>query len=477
MEGATDKDLEDWSWRRGLLDWKLWPQQRQIYATIKGLSNYAGTIVVLCSRQFGKSYMGTLMAVEDCLRFPGYTVPIVGPTIKQTVDIVHQAMRIIGQDAPPGLIRRSKSETRWYVGESELVVGGFDTQTATKQRGKRALKIYVEEVVDSNPDQYREAIRSDLGPMLTHSPMPQMIFLTTPPRIPDHPFITETIPEAKLNGAYFCYSIDANKKLSSDQYEACVRRSGGRNTIEFRREYLCEIVRDSSVVIIPDFEKRRHVGRRELPSGHRYRVAIDWGGVRDLTVGLLHAYDYLSDTDIILREMVFPANTESDKIVAALREWEKEFDVEEKIADAPGQLIVDLSAKGYHVSTPVKQDWQAGINFMNVRFSTDKVLVSPDCPFLIQSIESGTFNKNKTDFERTFALGHCDAIAALMYGLRSSPRANPYATGRRSIIDQLNVMARVESDTVSVEDAFAPANRAVTFGPGSYRPKRFGSFR
>lgn len=476
MDGPTEDDLCAWSWRRGLLEWKLWDQQRQIYDVVRTI-NIAGVIVILCARQFGKSFLGTLMAVEDCLRYPGYTIPVVGPTIKQTVDIVHQAMRLIMRDAPPGLIKRSKSETRWYIGDSELVVGGFDTQTATRQRGKRALKIYVEEVVDSNPDQYRESIRSDLGPMLTHSPMPQMIFLTTPPRTPDHPFIVETMPEAKLNGSFFCYTIDDNKKLTPDQYEACVRRSGGRNSIEFRREYLCEIVRDTTIVVITDFDQRRHVGRRQFESEQRYRVAIDWGGVRDLTVALLHTYDYTSDTDVILHEMVFPANTDTEKIVNALRKWEEHFNIEAKIADVPGQLHVDLTAKGYSVQAPMKQDWQAGINYMNTRFSLDKIVISPDCPFLLQSVESGTFNKSKTDFERTLALGHCDGLAALMYGLRSTPRDNPFAAHRPSFIDKLNPYSRTITPDGGLAAAFSPAHGASMFGPGAYRPKRFGSFK
>lgn len=156
-------------WQLGMLKWKLWNQQRPIYETVRGLPDNTGTAVVLCARQFGKSYLGALLAVEDCIRYPGCSVLIVGPTIKQTVDIVHQSLKKIAEDAPPGLINRSKSETRWYIGDSELIVGGFDVSNATRQRGKTIQSIYLEELVDSNPDQYNETIRSDLGPALTHS--------------------------------------------------------------------------------------------------------------------------------------------------------------------------------------------------------------------------------------------------------------------------------------------------------------------
>lgn len=475
QDGPTKADLASWMWAKGDLEWKLWPQQITIYNAIKKLPFSVQTVVALCSRQFGKSFLGTLMATEDCIQHPGFTVAVVGPTIRQTVDIVHQAMRIIMQGAPSGLIQRSKSETRWYIGDSELVVGGFDTTTATRQRGKRALKIYVEEVVDSNPDQYREALRSDLGPMLTHSPEPRIIFLTTPPRIPDHPFITETIPEAKLYGAFFKFTIDDNKQLTSDQYEACVRRSGGRDSIEFRREYMCEIVRDTNLVVVPAFDRMLHVKQFEIPEHCFPSVTIDWGGVRDLTVGLLHTYDYMNDMDLIWAEKVFPANTATDIAVTSLRQFEGKYKVT-RYADVPGQLQVDLNAMGYEILAPVKQDWQAGINFMNGRFAQNKVAIHPSCKFLIESLQSGIFNKQKTDFERTVALGHCDALAALMYALRSQDRAAPWRKDRLSLSESLVPGYERPSVEARVAQAMNPAFDAVTFGASIHKPKKFGSF-
>jgi Terminase large subunit, T4likevirus-type, N-terminal len=476
-EAPTRDDLKAWMWNRGDLEWKLWPQQAGIYQTIKSLPPAIQTVVVLAARQFGKSYLATLMAVEDCLRHPGYTIVIVGPTIKQTVDIVHQAMRQISLDAPPNLISRSKSETRWYIGESELVVGGFDTNTATRQRGKRALKVYVEEVVDSNPDQYIEALRSDLGPMLTHSPEPRMVYVTTPPRIPDHPFLTQTVPEAQLYGAFFKFTIKDNHQLTPAQYDACVRRSGGESTIEFRREYMCEIVRDTSLVVVPEFDISKHVTKLDWPIDCKPQVTIDWGGVRDMTVALLHTYDYLQDCDLVLGERVFPPNTQTEHIIAELRNFEGRLQIEGRYADVPGQLQVDLNGKGYEIRLPVKQDWQAGINYMNARFAMGKVRIDEKCRMLIQTCQSGVFNRTKTDFDRTLALGHCDALAALMYALRSQDRQAPWARGRGDIYDAIIPNRQRQTDEAKVAQAINPAFDAATFGVGIYKPKKFGAFR
>lgn len=426
-ETITRSDLVHHMWMKGNLSWKLWAQQIPIYQTIRGLPDSVTTVVVLCARQFGKSYLGTLCAVEDCLQNPDTSVLIIGPTIKQTIDIVHQSIRKIAQDAPTGLIQRSKSESRWFIGSSELLIGGFDISNATRQRGKTLLKIYLEELVDSNPDQYAETIRSDLAPALTHSKNGKLVYLTTPPKLPDHPFITDTIPEAKLYGAFFSFTIDDNKQLSPDQYEACVRRCGGKDTIEFRREYLCEIVRDPSITVVPDFRADKHVGDFALPTHCFYQTAVDFGGVRDFTVALLHTYDFLSDTDLVLDERVFGPNTPTNKIIEGIREMEGKLPIRLRWIDAPPQMVdIDMNSQGFDARVPLKTDWLSAVNNMAVRFTQSKCLIAPKCKFLIQSLQSGTFNKSRNDFERTSSLGHCDGLAALMYGIRHMDRTNPY---------------------------------------------------
>lgn len=454
-------------WARGDLRYKLWEQQVPIYQGIRNLEKKVETVVILCARQFGKSHLGVLLAIEDCLRHPNKCILIMGPTLKQAREIVTPRMRDIARDAPAGLIKPSKSEGKWYIGDSELVIGGFDLNS-TSQRGKTVQNIYIEEIVDSNPDDYTESMRSDLGPALTHSDGGKMIFLTTPPKIPDHPFITDTMANAELNDALYIFTIHDNHKLSADQFAACVKRCGGENTVDFRREYLCEIVRDASVVVVPDYDDVRHVRIFEQPLHFQPQVTIDFGGVRDKTVALLHWYNYLENRTEVWDERVWGANTATSKIVQDLRQLEVGFKDVRRFADCPGQVQVDLVSHGYEVATPPKTDWQAGVNGMAVAFSLDQAVVHPRCKFLRQSLKSGTFNKQRTDFERTEALGHCDALAALMYGLRSQSKQNPYPrlTPNR---DQFHFVPR-KPEEVEIAEAMAPSY-------ARFQPKRFGTFK
>lgn len=421
----------------GDLSWLLWPQQIPIYQAVRSIPATIDEYVVLCARQFGKSHLGVLLAIEDAIRNRDRCILIIGPDTKQTKDIVNPRMRRIARHLPDGLLVQSKSENRWIVYHdrdrrqqdfSEIVIGGMN-ENSSSQRGKTVQTIFVEEIVEVKPDDYLESLRSDLGPAMTHSDQGKIVFLTTLPKIPDHPFITETLTQAKLRGAFAQFTIDDNKELSPEQYDACVRRCGGKDTDDFKREYLCQIVRDSSVVVAPDFNESRHVVGINVPAFTHWNVMVDWGGVRDYTVGLLYTYDYYRNKLLFYREFLHYENTPTTKIWPGVETWMTDFAIPQARvwADAPGQTLVDLAAiTKTPVSLPTKDDWEAMINALNVRLRMGFIEIDPACKFLIESLRSGTFNKNRTDFERTKALGHCDAIAAIMYAIRHFEDENPY---------------------------------------------------
>ena len=432
MDNLRYSDIKKYFWEKGDLEYKLWDQQKPIHETIKKLPKTATTIVLLCARQFGKSTTGCILALEDCLQHPNISVMIVAPEIKHARAIVNPRLRMLTADAPESMVSFIKSEDRWIIGRSEIIIGGFDVKNAGRVRGRTLHKIYIEELVDSDSDSFIESLRSDLSPALTHSKTPQIIYMTTLPKLPDHKFITHIIPEAEAHGSFFKYTINDNTKLSQEQYDSCVRLSGGVDSVEFRREYLCEMVRDQAITVIPHFDKK-HVGVFDIPVSTKMFVSIDFGGVRDKTVALLHTYDFYNAKHLIIDERVFEPNTSTDDIVGELWKLEAGYSIDQRISDCPGQLLIDLNeTHAYQVIMPNKTDWQAGVNQMAVLFSLDQILIHPRCKFLIQSCRSGTFNKNKTDFDRTSTLGHCDALAALMYAVRSQDKSNPYQFTNRT---------------------------------------------
>lgn len=413
-------------WERGILTWKLWPQQKPIYDTVRQLPRNVQTVVFLCARQFGKSVLVSILAIEDCLQNPDIIVLIIGPSIKQTRAIVRPRMKLITKDAPSGLIRHVKSEDTWYFSNgSELKLGGFETNSAA-QRGKTIYKIYIEETGDSDGDDYIDFMRSDLAPALTHSAHAQIIHATTLPKIPDHPFVLETIPEAEMSGALFKFTIKDNKKLSQDKYDQCVKICGGENTTAFRREYLCEQVRDESMILAPEFEEGLHVKECIKPDYAFYWLSGDTGIIRDLNVFHLWCYDFKRAKKLVLDERWFKPDIGTGEMVARLLEMEGVHKPSRHI-DTDARLRLDLAGQhNYPSNLPRKDELEATVNQVRVELKTLSVEINPKCKLLITTLRSGTFNNTRTDLARTTTLGHMDAFMSFAYGLRHVNNANPY---------------------------------------------------
>jgi len=282
-----------------------------------------------------------------------------------------------------------------------------------------------------------------------------------------------------MNNAVFSYTVYDNPQITEEQIEKAAMLCGGKDTVAWKREYLAQIVRDPSAMIVPNFNRDVHVCRVELPNYARWIVSIDWGGVRDKTVALLMGYDFLNNKILVIDERVFPKNTPTEEIVKGVRAMERRIDelygheIVGRWADAPGQLQIDLDKHHkYAIRVPKKDDWKAAINNMQVEFATDKVRIDEGCSFLTHSLESGRYNDNRTDFDRNETLGHCDALAALMYGCRMLDRAQPF----QDIVppqDQVFVRPRNEPDHPMAETL-----RPKVFHRqrGEKGVKRFGTF-
>jgi hypothetical protein len=98
------------------------------------------------------------------------------------------------------------------------------------------------------------------------------------------------------------------------------------------------------------------------------------------------------------------------------------------VADTPGQVRIDLAKLGLYAFSPKKKQgsFEAGVNFTRTIFKRDQIEIHARCVNLIAALNYGQFNKTRTDFARTEALGHCDMIAALVYFLRHQRTDNPY---------------------------------------------------
>jgi hypothetical protein len=292
-----------------------------------------------------------------------------------------------------------------------------------------------------------------MGPQLLRSKGVE-IFVSSPSEEPDHPLHTKVLPEADMMGTLFQYTVYDSPSITQSQINEAIRRCGGEHTDAWKREYLAQIIRVRSKVVIPGFDYAKHVRQFNMPKPAYHHLTADWGGVRDLTVALWHTYDYSNNRLLIWDEAVFPRNTGTKKIMAKLSEWNALWHI--KCADVPGQTLVDLyELENMSVKdrdswiTPPKHDWLAGVQSMANLFDMDQIWIHPRCKFLIRSARSGVFNKNRTDFERfeeEDGIGHCDALAALAYANRIQERSNPAREMGLTNTDNIFTMNTTESN-------------------------------
>lgn len=473
----SERHLMEVLWRRGDLRFLLWAQQIPIYEMLQALPKGVREFVILCARQFGKSVFGVLMALSAAIKHRDSCILIMGPSTQQIKDIVRPKMRLLTRTAPEGLIVPMKAENRFHVYHdldrsasdyTEIILGGMN-ENSTSQRGKTVKRIFIEEIVDVPEDNFLESIRSDIGPAMLHSKDGIIFYLTSLPKTPDHPFIKETIPRAKINQAFASFTLDDNIALSPEQKAMAIELAGGINSVECQREYYNVMKRDTSTVVLPDWDEAVNVEERSLPGCLNMHITIDWGGVRDKTSVGFHFYDYLDAIDVFWDELTFEPNTPTSTIIAAVRERQAEWNAikdgitwHSNFIDAPAQLVyIDLiNLYNFTASIPKKPEFRAGCNILNNRFKTRGAVIHPRCTFLIESARSGSFNKTKTDFLRTAALGHADGIAMMIYAAINRTDQDPYPVQNPTVVDRQNM---------SME-------RAMTV-TSMRQPKRFGRYK
>lgn len=412
------------------MSWKLHASQLVIDNGIESLPSSVKEAVLLCCRRFGKSYYGCYRGTSKGIQSPRPRLTrIIGPTIKQTEMIVEYNMAKLTAGLEDlglrGLVEHVKSDKMYRVGKSAIFLGGFDSQKDSL-RGGEADEILLEESGSGDPDLYDYHIKSVLKPQLLKT-RGRMIHLTTLPPLPDHPFITGTMEQAILDNAFYSYTIYEDPLATKEIIADAIKDSGGEHSDTFKREYLNIVIRDKSIVIIPDFDAALDVEEFDTPDPIKLEVYTDWGGVRDLTVSLLMGYDFIGGRDLVIDELSHPANTPTTEVVKAFKEKWGHLNLTRHVIDAPGQLYVDLQSQHKLTFTkPAKDDWETAINNVANRFTHRKVKVHPRCKLAIRTCQSGVFNKHRTDFDRSIALGHMDAMAALMYGIRSLDRSSPF---------------------------------------------------
>lgn len=437
-------------WNLGILEWKFDITQKSIYDFFN-LSTEK-TIVINCSRRLGKTYLLTLMAIEQCLKTPKSIVKFLQPEVKMIRTNLRPIMDEIFDDCPIELRPQFKTQDNIYFfsNGSEIHLAGTDNGNYEKLRGSNCHLALIDEAGFCSD--LKHIIKSILIPTTTLTKGRIILSSTTPPD-PNHEFIQymqyaeiknslirKTIWDAELDHRH-----ELNPRITMGMIEDIIKSMPeGREDQAFQTEYECKVIFNSIDSVIPEFNElvqKETITRWQRPVFSDKYVAMDIG-FEDLTVVLFGYWDFDNAVLVIEAEYVINGPKMTSRILAENIQkiedklWTNsltgEFEGPRlRISDNNLLLINDLQREHNLTFLPTdKHNKDASINQLRNMVQNYQIIIHPDCKTLIAHLKLATWDKTRKDFKRSADNGHYDAVMALVYMVRNIDQShNPYPKG------------------------------------------------
>lgn len=438
MHGYTREEAIAELWRRGSLRFKLYADQREVYDFVRAFLDSPATqyeqFWLDISRQWGKTFLGVLVADECARRNPGWAIRYVSYSRRGLQDFVLPNFATLLADCP----RELKPEFKYvesafiYPNGSRIGLYGANNGHEDDARGPKANLIINEEC--GFLDRMAYLVRSVELPQLTTTGG-RILNITTPAETPAHES-TAFKYACKARGNYVQRTIDDNRHITAKAREKIIEEMGGRESTKARRELFCEDVTDESRAIIPEYTVQvdTALAKPVASIGWNYPLMAMDVGFEDLHFILAGYWDWKRATLCVQGEAALQ-RARTDKIAEAMaaleaRLWTnaKRKDATVRWTDVDPRLVADLKElHGLEVIATAKDDLEAQVNAVRMLVKAGKVEIDPSCELLRRSLLQGVWNKQRTQFERLPGIGHSDAVAALIYMVRNANRwDNPY---------------------------------------------------
>lgn len=432
-------------WRRGILTHKMHNVQKEMF-NIYINAQPQSTLVWLLARQSGKSYLLAIIALMHAIQNPNSIVKLLTDTKLHVQVIFEPLFREILEDCPED-VRPEYIPSKFiyqFPNGSQIQMAGTDANNAERLRGQKSSLVLVDEAAFCNNLKYN--VSSILFPTTTHTGG-KIILASTPPEQADHEFI-EFIEVAEAENLLTKKTLFDNPLLTDEKKNHIISRYvGGVNNINFRREYLCELIRDEAKTVIPEFDdelESKIVVEYNKPPHYTPYVSMDIG-FKDLTVVLFGYYDFKADKLIIEDEIVKEGkDLKLDKLSEEILQKEdqlwlniytnEQIKPDLRVSDIDYIVISEINRHSYNrlnfqaISKP--QGFKGPlINQTRIMLQNEKIIINPRCVTLRQHLKNARWKDSSTkdEFARSPGLGHYDAVDALLYMVKSvNFNKNPY---------------------------------------------------
>jgi PBSX family phage terminase large subunit len=441
----SKKEVTDELWRRGALIFKMHKIQKEMFEIYQN-AEPRSTLVWLLARQSGKSYLLAIIALMEAIQKPNSIIKLLTDTKIHVQTIFEPLFKEILEECPEDVKPEYLQSKFIYVfpNGSQIQMAGTDANNAERLRGQKSSLILVDEAAFCTKLNYN--VMSILFPTTTHTGG-KIILASTPPEEPDHEFI-DFLEVAEQENLLTKKTLYDNPLLDDSVKQSIVDKFiGGVNNPNFRREYMCERIRNENRTIIPEFDDdliKLVVKDYNKPPFYTPYVSMDLG-FKDLTVVLFGYYDFKTDKVIIEDELVkegkdLKLNKFSDEILAKEEQlWlniytNEQIKPEVRVSDVDYIVINEINRASmgrlnFQAVTKPPGYKLPLINQLRVMLQSEKIVINPRCQTLVSHLKNGRWKDSsaKDEFARSPGLGHYDAIDALLYLIKSIAYSkNPY---------------------------------------------------
>lgn len=426
-------------WRRGELSWKLHAAQLVLDETFRNRKNQL--FVGNCSRQWGKSFWAVTKAIETCIRTPFAQVRYGAAFQSDLKDFIIPAFDKVLDDAPDDVKGKKVGNFYIFPNGSRIKLVGLD-KNPNGLRGNTLDLIIIDECAFvSNLDYIYESV---IVPSTLHRPNCPIIFISTPPSTPAHPF-RKYVAKAELESSYVKLDIYSNPLITQEYIDRMARELGGFESTAFKREFLCMFVRDDDAAIVREWKEEfvQEVERDEFYQYYHKYVGMDLGRTH-FTALIFGYYDFKKAKLIIEDELTMPGKAWTTLTLKdSIKQKEKElWKNDESPKDVNGtnvpfrrisdnnnpHLIIDLtSLHNLWFFETDKESLEAMVNEVRLMVASGQIIVHPRCKQLIGCLAYGEWDEKRKEFEESkVGYGHYDHLAALIYLVRNlSKSTNP----------------------------------------------------
>lgn len=439
----TEKEGKDFLWSKGIIIWKLHQKQLEANKIITDMKD-SWLSVIMCSRQFGKTYMMCTLALQEALSKPNNHVKYGADMYENLKKYVYPTIDKIIEDCPDAYkpeVIRSEHLVRCKNG-STIEFVGLD-RNPDGIRGIGVTRIFIDE--GGYTDKLYYIYYDVIVPMFTHMQQhfPKCIMAGTPSDSPNHDFIKIFKPKAEAEGTFIKFTIDDNPLISQEEKDRLIQEyyknivSEKQLAIQhqkMRKELYCEVTINKERAIIPEVNPPVHFKKIEKPKHFeeldKY-VSMDLG-IKHKTVALFAFYQPENQSLYITNEYVAHGERLTTKdLHSDLKKTEAQAFLGcppfRRIADNNNPLLLQdlmitygmLFHKVNKSAAGVSKRLQHMVDLTRRVFAEKRIFIDPSCKELTGALENCLWDKNFEKFEEDDTYGHADAIAALIYLVKS----------------------------------------------------------